>query len=243
MNKLLSLEIKRNRLRPYHIAVLIGGFILLAFHYFMAAIPLIDPAETDIAMFSSYDFLFHLNHLLSMATFGILGAVMGTRFVIEEYSGGKGHFIILLSDQPKKDVGRKAMAGFLLSCCRHAAVWDCDRQCVLRYPRVCSPYVLTISPGKRCYGRFFPFCAILFWPVQWRYFNMDWVSEKIYSRNDCSGGHCRNNPMSSVIGSFFFPSSVFYSVGRCSNPHNGSCEKYVLSSRKYGGVSDDGKRI
>ena len=43
MNKLISLEVKRNRLRPYHIAVLICGFILLAFHYFMAAIPLIDP--------------------------------------------------------------------------------------------------------------------------------------------------------------------------------------------------------
>lgn len=89
MNKLISLEVKRNRLRPYHIAVLIGGFILLAFHYFMAAIPFIDPTEADITMFSSYDFLFNLNHLVSMATFGILGAVMGTRFVIEEYSGAK----------------------------------------------------------------------------------------------------------------------------------------------------------
>ena len=78
MNKLISLEVKRNRLRPYYIAVLIGGFILLAFHYFMAAIPLIDPTEADIAMFSSYDFLFNLNHLVSMAIFGILGAVMGT---------------------------------------------------------------------------------------------------------------------------------------------------------------------
>ena len=105
MYKLLSLEIKRNRLRPYHIAVLIGGFILLAFHYFMAAIPLIDPTETDIAMFSSYDFLFHLNHLLSMATFGILGAVMGTRFVIEEYSDAKA---ILSFSYP---ISRKKMMG------------------------------------------------------------------------------------------------------------------------------------
>lgn len=89
MYKLISLEIRRNRLRPYHIAVLICGFTLLVFHYFMAAIPLIDPTETDIEMFSSYDFLFNLNHLLSMAAFGILGAVMGTRFIIEDYSGTK----------------------------------------------------------------------------------------------------------------------------------------------------------
>ena len=122
MNKLLSLEIKRNRLRPYHIAVLIGGFILLAFHYFMAAIPLIDPAETDIAMFSSYDFLFHLNHLLSMATFGILGAVMGTRFVIEEYSGAKA---ILSFSYP---ISRKKMLGaklWLVFCYPVAAMLLC----------------------------------------------------------------------------------------------------------------------
>ena len=48
MNKLISLEVKRNRLRPYHIAVLIGGFTLLAFHYFMAAIPLIDPIVSHV---------------------------------------------------------------------------------------------------------------------------------------------------------------------------------------------------
>ena len=105
MNKLISLEVKRNRLRPYHIVVLICGFILLAFHYFMAAIPFIDPTEADIAMFSSYDFLFNLNHLVSMATFGILGAVMGTRFVIEEYSGAK---VILLFSYP---ISRKKMMG------------------------------------------------------------------------------------------------------------------------------------
>ena len=107
MNKLISLEVKRNRLRPYHIAVLNGGFTLLAFHYFMAAIPLIDPTETDIAMFSSYDFLFNLNHLVSMAIFGILGAVMGTRFVIEEYSGAKAILLFSYPISPKKMMSAK----------------------------------------------------------------------------------------------------------------------------------------
>lgn len=122
MNKLISLEVKRNRLRPYHIAVLIGGFILLAFHYFMAAIPLIDPTEADIAMFSSYDFLFNLKHLVSMATFGILGAVMGTRFVIEEYSGAKA---ILLFSYP---ISRKKMMStklWLVFCYPVAAMLLC----------------------------------------------------------------------------------------------------------------------
>ena len=122
MNKLISLEVKRNRLRPYHIAVLIGGFTLLAFHYFMAAIPLIDPTEGDIAMFSSYDFLFNLNHLVSMAIFGILGAVMGTRFVIEEYSGAKA---VLLFSYP---ISRKKMMGaklWLVFCYPVAAMLLC----------------------------------------------------------------------------------------------------------------------
>lgn len=122
MNKLISLEVKRNRLRPYHIAVLIGGFTLLAFQYFMAAIPLIDPTEADIAMFSSYDFLFNLNHLVSMATFGILGAVMGSRFVIEEYSGAKA---ILLFSYP---ISRKKMMGaklWLVFCYPVAAMLLC----------------------------------------------------------------------------------------------------------------------
>ena len=122
MNKLISLEVKRNRLRPYHIAVLIGGFTLLAFHYFMAAIPLIDPTEADIAMFSSYDFLFNLNHLVSMAIFGILGAVMGTRFVIAEYSGAKAILLFSYPIRRKKMMGAKL---WLVFCYPVAAMLLC----------------------------------------------------------------------------------------------------------------------
>lgn len=84
-------EIRRNHLN--NMADLFCGAALLFFHYFMAAIPLIDPSDPDIAMFSSYGFLFHLNHLLSMAVFGILSAGMGTRFVIEEYHSARAILI------------------------------------------------------------------------------------------------------------------------------------------------------
>ena len=148
MNKLISLEVKRNRLRPYHIAVLIGGFTLLAFHYFMAAIPLIDPTEADIAMFSSYDFLFNLNHLVSMAIFGILGAVMGTRFVIEEYSGAKA---VLLFSYP---ISRKKMMGaklWLVFCYPVAAMLLCGIVIggVFFFTESLFPLCATISHGKR----------------------------------------------------------------------------------------------
>ena len=40
MRKLIALELKRNRLRPYYIAVLICGATMLGFQYLMAAIPI-----------------------------------------------------------------------------------------------------------------------------------------------------------------------------------------------------------
>lgn len=107
MNRLISLEIRRNRLRSYHMAALICGFTLLVFHYFMAALPLLSPTETDIEMFSSYEFLFNLNHLSSMVTFGLVGAVMGTRFVIEEYSSAKAILLFSYPISRRKVMGAK----------------------------------------------------------------------------------------------------------------------------------------
>ena len=53
MNQLIVLEWKRNRMFPYHIAVMICGVVMLAFQYLMAAVPHIDPAEADIELFFS----------------------------------------------------------------------------------------------------------------------------------------------------------------------------------------------
>lgn len=43
MRNLIALELKRNRLRPYHIATLICGVTMLGFQYLMAAIPIWTP--------------------------------------------------------------------------------------------------------------------------------------------------------------------------------------------------------
>ena len=108
MTKLLSLELKRNCLRSYNLATVLCGVSLLVFQYFMAAIPYIDPTDADIALFSSYDFLFNLNHLLGMMAFSILGTVMGARFIVEEYSGRRA---ILLFSYP---LSRKKLMGVKL---------------------------------------------------------------------------------------------------------------------------------
>lgn len=87
MRNLIALELKRNRLRPYHIATLICGLTMLGFQYLMAAIPYMDPTEPDAELFSQYPFLMGITCLVCMAIFSILSAVMASRFVVEEYSG------------------------------------------------------------------------------------------------------------------------------------------------------------
>ena len=95
MRNLIALELKRNRLRPYHIATLICGVTMLGFQYLMAAIPYMDPTEPDVELFSQYPFLMGITCLVCMAIFAILSAVMASRFVVEEYSGKRA--ILLLS--------------------------------------------------------------------------------------------------------------------------------------------------
>ena len=69
MHKLIVLELKRNRLRPYHIATLICGVTMLGFQYLMAAIPYMDPTEPDAELFSQYPFLMGITCLVCMAIF------------------------------------------------------------------------------------------------------------------------------------------------------------------------------
>lgn len=95
MRKLIALELKRNRLRSYHIATLICGLTMLGFQYLMAAIPYMDPTEPDAELFSQYPFLMGITCLVCMAIFSILSAVMASRFVVEEYSRKRA--ILLLS--------------------------------------------------------------------------------------------------------------------------------------------------
>lgn len=115
MKALISLEIRRSSLRPYHRAALICSVTMLVFYYFMASIPLIDPTETDIGLFSSYEFLFSLNHLLSMAAFTILGSVMGARFIVEEYTGARTILLFSYPVSRRKIMGAKLCLVFFYS--------------------------------------------------------------------------------------------------------------------------------
>ncbi len=122
MYKLIALELKRNRLRSYHIAVLICGVTILGFQYLMAAIPYMDPTEPDAELFSRYPFLMGITCLVCMAIFSILSAVMASRFVVEEYSGKRAILLLSYPIRRKKVLCAKLMlvfaypAGAMLLC-------------------------------------------------------------------------------------------------------------------------------
>lgn len=99
MNRLIRLELKRNGLRSYHVAVMISTVIMLGLIYLMVLIPKIDPAEADMAVFMNYNTLVSMVDVISMAVFMILSAVMYARFVVEEYTGKRA---ILLFSYPLK---------------------------------------------------------------------------------------------------------------------------------------------
>lgn len=112
MRNLIALELKRNRLRPYHITTLICGVTMLGFQYLMAAIPHMDPTEPDAELFSQYPFLMGITCLVCMAIFLILSAVMASRFVVEEYSGKRAILLLSYPISRKKVLCAKLMLVF-----------------------------------------------------------------------------------------------------------------------------------
>lgn len=112
MRNLIALELKRNHLRPYNIAVLICGVTMLGFQYLMAAIPYMDPTEPDAELFSQYPFLMGITCLVCMAIFSILSAVMASRFVVEEYSGKRAILLLSYPISRKKVLCAKLMLVF-----------------------------------------------------------------------------------------------------------------------------------
>ena len=80
INRLFSLELERNSLRPYQIAVEVGTVFILGFIYLMAAIPKIDPGDSDAELFSSYNFVIGLTLVVMMGIFSVISATMSSKF-------------------------------------------------------------------------------------------------------------------------------------------------------------------
>lgn len=113
MMKLIVLELRKNRLKSFHLAVLFCGIALLAMEFFWTAIPYLDPNDGDSALFLSYNFTMGLNHILGTGMFAILGGTLGGKLVVEPY-GGKGAFVELTYPVARsKLIGAKLILTFL----------------------------------------------------------------------------------------------------------------------------------
>ena len=109
MRNLIALELKRNRLRSYHIAVLICGVTMLGFQYLMAAIPYMDPTEPDAELFSQYPFLMGVTCLVCMATVSYTHLDVYKRQLLVQYisrlSNSKGYTTLAMWKDKIHEIG------------------------------------------------------------------------------------------------------------------------------------------
>lgn len=99
MMKLIKLELRRNNLKPYLWGSL-GIFIFaMVMGVFFIALPIIDPSDPTSKEMSDFTMLSPLISIIVMGSYTILGSVMNTKFIVEEYTGRKN---LLLFTYPQK---------------------------------------------------------------------------------------------------------------------------------------------
>lgn len=99
MNKLIRLELKKNNLKPYVIAVLgIVAFIFFAVGL-MLNLTHVSPGDANLEKMTTISGLPLVIAMLYMNCFSVLVAVMYSKFVIDEYVGKKN---VLLFAYPQK---------------------------------------------------------------------------------------------------------------------------------------------
>ena len=97
--KLIKLELRKNNLKPYLWGSL-GIFIFaLVIGAFFIALPLIEPNDPTSKEMSDFTMLSPLISIIVMGSYTILGTVMHTKSIVEEYTGRKN---LLLFTYPQK---------------------------------------------------------------------------------------------------------------------------------------------
>lgn len=95
MNRLLKLELKKNHLTHFHLALAVIFLVMLGLLYLFAFIPYLDPGDPDVDVFHSLRSLLSLHSIVAMALFSILSGVMHAKLTVEEY-GEKGAVLLFL---------------------------------------------------------------------------------------------------------------------------------------------------
>lgn len=97
MIKLLKLELKKQNIRMYIISSIIVSIVMLCFLFLFAYAPQIDSNDKDLSFFAGYKNIISLFSMFNMFVFAILGSVMYSKFIIEDYMDNK---LILLFSYP-----------------------------------------------------------------------------------------------------------------------------------------------
>ncbi|QIK70686.1 hypothetical protein G7062_10395 [Erysipelothrix sp. HDW6C] len=96
MNKLIKLEFKRTSISRYTVSVALMTLMLVVMCYFFAFVSKMKPDDAVSNNFlASYEFVFTMVHLLSLASFSILSAVIFSKFVVESYHNENVQLLML----------------------------------------------------------------------------------------------------------------------------------------------------
>ncbi|OPJ64621.1 hypothetical protein [Clostridium oryzae] len=85
MNELIRLELKRNKLTPYYIALTIIGIVMTGFLYMIATITKTE----NVVEFMDYKNILKLHTGIAFLVFSVFSVVMYSKFIIEDYSRKK----------------------------------------------------------------------------------------------------------------------------------------------------------
>jgi hypothetical protein len=97
MIKLLKLELKKQNIRTYIISSIIVSIVMLGFLFLFAYAPQIDSNDKDLSFFAGYKNIISLFSMFNMFVFAVLGSVMYSKFIVEDYMDNK---LILLFSYP-----------------------------------------------------------------------------------------------------------------------------------------------
>ncbi|MFR7672513.1 ABC transporter permease [Ruminococcus sp.] len=205
INRLFSLELERNSLRPYQIAVEVGTVFILGFIYLMAAIPKIDPGDSDAELFSSYNFVIGLTLVVMMGIFSVISATMSSKFIVDEYRGKKAILLFSYPISRKKIMETKILLVFLFT----------FGSMLISGAIVLAVFMITeslvpigndiASLGLMLTSIIYLVCYALIRRILWYCFELDWVQKAVcYCNNSCILHYYGYNVSDSSYDIFFW---------------------------------------
>lgn len=121
MMKLINLELRKNKLRPYLWSVLWIFIFCLGFCFLMTFMPMLEEMDgvpqsaIDMEMFNDWSNFSMMISILFAISFAVLSAVMHTRFTIDEYIGKRAVLLFSYPESRRKILFAKCSLVFVFT--------------------------------------------------------------------------------------------------------------------------------